>query len=52
MKYNRIVPGTFICRPNRFIAYCDIDGERTKVHVKNTGQYKELLFQHILNNSA
>jgi len=42
MKYNRSVPGTFIRIPNRFIAYCDIDGERTKVHVKDTGRYHKL----------
>ena len=33
----------FIERPNRFIAYVDIAGERTKVHVKNTGRCRELL---------
>lgn len=43
MKYNHIVEGRFIERPNRFIAYVDIAGERTKVHVKNTGRCKELL---------
>lgn len=30
-------------RPNRFIAYIEIDGKQEKVHVKNTGRCKELL---------
>lgn len=46
MKYNNIVEGTFISRPNRFIAYVDILGEIYKVHVKNTGRCKELLTDH------
>ena len=52
MRYEQIVMGTFIERPNRFIAYCEIGGKKEKCHVKNTGQCKELLFQHILNTSA
>ena len=43
MKYDHIVEGRFIERPNRFIAYVDIDGKRKKVHVKNTGRCRELL---------
>lgn len=43
MRYERIKRGTFVERPNRFIAYVDIDGEREIVHVKNTGRCKELL---------
>lgn len=43
MKYERIVMGRFIDRPNRFIAHVDIDGITTKVHVKNTGRCRELL---------
>lgn len=43
MKYNEIVEANFIERPNRFIAYVDIAGRRTKVHVKNTGRCRELL---------
>lgn len=45
MKYEHIIQGTFIERPNRFIAYVDIDGKREKVHVKNTGRCKELLVE-------
>lgn len=43
MKYEHIVEGRFIERPNRFIAYVDIDGKREKVYVKNTGRCRELL---------
>ena len=43
MKYNKIVEAKFIERPNRFVAYCDIDGNTEKIHVKNTGKCKELL---------
>ena len=43
MKYNNIIEAKFIERPNRFVAYCDINGEIEKVHVKNTGRCKELL---------
>lgn len=43
MRYENIVPGRFLERPNRFIAYVDIDGRRETVHVKNTGRCRELL---------
>ena len=43
MNYNKIVSAKFIERPNRFIAYCEIDGKIEKVHVKNTGRCRELL---------
>ena len=43
MRYDHIVPGIFINRPNRFVAYCEIDGKTEKCHVKNTGRCKELL---------
>ncbi len=43
MKYKKMVEAKFIERPNRFVAYCDIDGQIEKVHVKNTGKCKELL---------
>ena len=43
MRYTNIVEATFINRPNRFIAYCELDGETVKCHVKNTGRCKELL---------
>ena len=43
MRYTNIVEATFINRPNRFIAYCELEGETVKCHVKNTGRCKELL---------
>lgn len=43
MKYNNIVKGKFISRPNRFIAIVDFDGREEAVHVKNTGRCRELL---------
>lgn len=43
MKYNNIVNGTFVDRPNRFIANCEVDGEVRTCHVKNTGRCRELL---------
>ncbi len=43
MIYDRIVKGTFISRPNRFIAHILIDGKEEICHVKNTGRCRELL---------
>lgn len=43
MKYKKVITGKFISRPNRFIAYVDIEGKTETVHVKNTGRCKELL---------
>ncbi|PHV71678.1 DNA/RNA nuclease SfsA [Sporanaerobium hydrogeniformans] len=43
MKYEKVREAIFLERPNRFIAFCEIEGKREKVHVKNTGRCKELL---------
>lgn len=44
MKYKEsIIPGTFLARPNRFIAHIEIDGKTEICHVKNTGRCRELL---------
>ena len=43
MKYENMVPGTFLSRPNRFIAHVEIAGQEQIVHVKNTGRCRELL---------
>lgn len=43
MKYENILEGKFIERPNRFIAYIEINGKIEVCHVKNTGRCKELL---------
>jgi sugar fermentation stimulation protein A len=43
MRYESIIKGIFLERPNRFIARARIDGEEVLAHVKNTGRCKELL---------
>lgn len=43
MKYGKVVTGEFVSRPNRFIAYVNVDGKTETVHVKNTGRCRELL---------
>lgn len=43
MNYGEMVPGTFLARPNRFIAHVVIDGRVEVCHVKNTGRCRELL---------
>ena len=49
MRYRKVIPGVFLQRPNRFIAYCEISdpdtGQRvvSRCHVKNTGRCKEIL---------
>ncbi len=43
MRYNQVIHGRFIDRPNRFTAHVRIDGMRETVHVKNTGRCRELL---------
>ncbi len=48
MKYERMEVGTFIERPNRFIAHVEIHGEKEIVHVKNTGRCAELLIPGVL----
>ncbi len=43
MHYEHIATGTFLSRPNRFIAHVMIGGKETVCHVKNTGRCRELL---------
>ncbi len=43
MRYDNIVKGSFIDRPNRFIANVKIADKTEVCHVKNTGRCKELL---------
>ena len=43
MKYGKIVQARFLRRPNRFVAYVELDGKELLVHVKNTGRCRELL---------
>lgn len=43
MRYGEIVHGTFLGRPNRFLAKVQIGDAVHTVHVKNTGRCKEIL---------
>lgn len=43
MRYQNMIEGRFLRRPNRFIAYVEIDGAEEVCHVKNTGRCRELL---------
>ena len=43
MRYENMVQGRFLRRPNRFIAHVVIRGREEIVHVKNTGRCRELL---------
>lgn len=45
MRYKKIKQAVFIERPNRFIAYIEIDGRTEACHVKNTGRCQELLIK-------
>lgn len=46
MKYEKIVGGNFLSRPNRFVAKVMVDGAEETVHVKNTGRCRELLTEN------
>ena len=43
MRYERITQGSFLERPNRFLAYAELAGKKEVIHVKNTGRCAELL---------
>ena len=43
MTYDNIREGTFLSRPNRFVAEVEIEGKIEICHVKNTGRCRELL---------
>jgi len=43
MRYQAVVPGRFLSRPNRFIAQVETEEGVQTVHVKNTGRCRELL---------
>lgn len=43
VRYENMVSGRFLDRPNRFIAHVQIAGQVETVHVKNTGRCRELL---------
>ena len=37
MHYSNCTAGTFLSRPNRFVAQVALDGRTETCHVKNTG---------------
>ena len=43
MIYSSMTPGTFLARPNRFIAHVETEEGLQICHVKNTGRCRELL---------
>ena len=43
MFYPNTMVGTFLSRPNRFLAHVMLDGREVVCHVKNTGRLRELL---------
>ena len=43
LTYQNMVKGSFVSRPNRFIAHVAMDGEVEICHVKNTGRCREFL---------
>lgn len=43
MEYQKILPGVFQARPNRFLAHVEVEGKLEVCHVKNTGRCRELL---------
>ncbi len=43
MRYGKVVKAKFLSRPNRFVAYAELDGRIEKCHVRNTGRCRELL---------
>lgn len=45
MIYTDIIKGTFISRPNRFVANVTVNGKTETAHVKNTGRLGELLLE-------
>lgn len=43
LKYENMIPAVFLRRPNRFVAYVELQGREEICHVKNTGRCRELL---------
>ena len=43
MRYQQVTVGTFLSRPNRFVAQVELPSGVETVHVKNTGRCRELL---------
>ncbi|MED3661649.1 DNA/RNA nuclease SfsA [Ureibacillus terrenus] len=47
MIYHHLKKGTFSQRLNRFVAEVYLNGQKERVHVKNTGRLRELLLQGV-----
>lgn len=47
MRYQNVVEGRFLKRPNRFLAHVELAGRQVVCHVKNTGRCKELLLENV-----
>lgn len=47
MRYQNVVEGKFLSRPNRFIAHVELGGTQVVCHVKNTGRCRELLLPNV-----
>ena len=45
MTYEKVIPGIFKSRPNRFIAHVETAEGLEVCHVKNTGRCRELLVE-------
>ena len=45
MLYPVCQKAIFLSRPNRFIAYVEVNGKTEVAHVKNTGRCRELLIE-------
>lgn len=43
MRYESVITGRFLERPNRFVAFVETQDGVQRVHVKNTGRCRELL---------
>ena len=43
VQYENMCAGTFLSRPNRFVAMVELEGQVLRCHVKNTGRCRELL---------
>ena len=43
MRYDPIQKAVFQRRPNRFVAECELEGQKVTAHVRNTGRCRELL---------
>ena len=48
MVYQKVFKAIFLERPNRFIAWVELNGKKELCHVKNTGRCRELLIPGVM----